>query len=254
MCTILLEQLRHTKFLLLVRWSVIPEHFLWTHRSHEVPKMELTPTPKVHTPQGYFGFLAENLVCFAVGTRILVLLIITSKPHDSSEVFQAGILSLRSARESLKIARSSAYSNSHGQLTLNSLDKASITIMNSKGLSIDPWSTPTDTLKGSLEEPFTCTLDWALLYIALTKWITLSSTSSSLKLHQRNSAKGILKVYKSSIHSLSLQVMFLQQLSENKNLISDTSTRHEPKLHAVNIYMLSNNGINNVFQDFHYMF
>ena len=39
--------------LLLVRWSFIPEHFLWTHRLHEVHKMELAPTQKVHAPQGY---------------------------------------------------------------------------------------------------------------------------------------------------------------------------------------------------------
>ena len=101
-------------------------------------KMKLATTPKVHVPQGYFGFLTEILVCSALETRILVLSTFTDKPGDSSEVFQTASLFLRSKRESLEIARSSVYSNSHRHLTLNSLNKASITIMNSKGLSTDP--------------------------------------------------------------------------------------------------------------------
>ena len=57
--TISPEHLQHTNFLLSVRHSVLPENLLWTHRSHEVHKVELAPTPKVHTPQGYFGLLTE---------------------------------------------------------------------------------------------------------------------------------------------------------------------------------------------------
>ena len=94
--------------------------------------MELSPIPKVHAPQGYFEFLAEIFLCLALETRILVLLTFTCKSCHSSEVFQAASLPLRSTRESLKIARLLAYSNSHGPLALNSLDKASIMIMNSK--------------------------------------------------------------------------------------------------------------------------
>ena len=48
--------------------------------------------------------------------------------------------------------------------------------MNSKGLSTDPWRTPTVTLKGLLDEPFNGILDWALLYITLTKRMIRSST------------------------------------------------------------------------------
>ena len=129
---ILLEHLRHTKFLLSVRWSVIPEHLLSTHRFHKVHKMELATTPRVHTPQGHSGFLAEILICSAVETRIVVLSTLTRKPCDSSEVFQSASLFLRSKRESLKIARSSTYSNSHGEPTLNSLHKASMTIMKAR--------------------------------------------------------------------------------------------------------------------------
>ena len=55
--------------------------------------------------------------------------------------------------------------------------------MNSKGLSTDPWRTPTVTLKGLLDEPFNGILDWALLYITLTKRMIRSSTPSFLKLH-----------------------------------------------------------------------
>ena len=57
--TISPKHLRHTKFLLLVRWSFIPEHFLWTHRLHEVYKMELAPTQKLHVPQGYNDIKSE---------------------------------------------------------------------------------------------------------------------------------------------------------------------------------------------------
>ena len=163
--TISSEYLRHLQFLVSVRWPVIPEYLLWTHRSHKVLKMELAPTPKVHTPQVYFGFFAAILVCWHWRREFWFCwhlhrgtIFLHVKPCDSSEVFQAASLFLRSLRESLNITRSSAYSNSQGQLTLNAPDKASITLMNRKGLSTDPWCTPTDTLKGSLEEPFTCIL------------------------------------------------------------------------------------------------
>ena len=53
--------------------------------------------------------------------------------------------------------------------------------MNNKGSSTDPWCTPTITLNGSLEEPFTCTLNCVLLCIALTKRMTHSSSPRFLK-------------------------------------------------------------------------
>ena len=68
----------------------------------------------------------------------MVLLTFTRKPSDSNDVFQAESLFLRSLRESLKITRSSAFSNSHRELTLDSLDKASIMIMDNEGLSKGP--------------------------------------------------------------------------------------------------------------------
>ena len=105
------------KFLLSVRWSVIPELLL-----HEVHKMEFAPTQKVHTPQGYSGFLAEILVCSALETRILVWSTFRSRWCDLREVFQASSL-LRSTREWPQIARLSAYNNSHGKLTLISLEQ-----------------------------------------------------------------------------------------------------------------------------------
>ena len=59
--------------------------------------------PKVYTPEEYFGFHAEISVYSALETRILVLLIFTRKSCDSSEVFQAASLLLRSTKESLKM-------------------------------------------------------------------------------------------------------------------------------------------------------
>ena len=56
----------HAKFLLSVRRSVFPEQLLWTHRSHDMDKLELAPTPQVYAPKGYFGLLTEILLCSAL--------------------------------------------------------------------------------------------------------------------------------------------------------------------------------------------
>ena len=85
----LLEHLWDAKFLLSLRWSVFPEHLLWTYRSYKVHEMEFAPTLKEHTTQGYFGLITEILSCSAFEIRILVLSTFTNKPCDSSEIFQA---------------------------------------------------------------------------------------------------------------------------------------------------------------------
>ena len=100
--------------------------------------MELAPTPKVHAPQVYFEFITEILLCSSLETRILVLSTFTRKPCDSSEVFQAPSLFLKSKRESLETARLLEFSNDHAQLALNSLHETSISIMSNKRLSKDP--------------------------------------------------------------------------------------------------------------------
>jgi len=53
---------------------------------------------------------------------------------------------IRSSSVSAIITRSSAYNNSHGKATLNSLDYVSMTITNSKGLNAEPWCIPTSKL------------------------------------------------------------------------------------------------------------
>ena len=58
--------------------------------------------------------------------------------------------------------------------------------------------------KDSLEEPFACTLDWALLYVVLTKRITHSSTPSFLKLH-----RSILRGTLSKAFSRSTEVAYI---------------------------------------------
>jgi len=59
--------------------------------------------------------------------------------------FHSLSLLIRSSSVSAITTRSSAYSNSHSKVTLNSLDKASMTITNSKGLNAKPWCTHTHT-------------------------------------------------------------------------------------------------------------
>ena len=134
-------------------------------------------------------------------------------------------------------------------MILNSIAEASIRIMN-KRLTTDPWCIPSIT---SLNEPFTYTLDSALLYIALTKWMTDSSTPSFLK-HLSLSFPSYYSTFwgtlseafsRSTKAALSFQVMLLLHLSKNKDPISGTATWYEPKLPAVNIYLLSYDGINN---------
>ena len=60
----------------------------------------------------------------------------------------------------------SAYSNSMGNPSLNSLDKASNTMINSNGPRTEPWCTPTLTLKALLSLPFTLIVVVASSYMA----------------------------------------------------------------------------------------
>jgi len=61
--------------------------------------------------------------------------------------FHSLSLLIRSSSVSAITTRSSAYNNSHGKATLHSLDKASMTITNSKGLNAEPWCILTLTSK-----------------------------------------------------------------------------------------------------------
>jgi len=51
-------------------------------------------------------------------------------------------MTLRSSSNSVITTKSSTYNNSHGKVTLNSVDYASMTITNSKGLNAERWCIP----------------------------------------------------------------------------------------------------------------
>jgi len=77
----------------------------------------------------------------------LVLFTSTLMPLFYTLSFHSLSLLIRSSSVSTITTRSSAYNNSHGKATLNSLDKASMTITNSKELNAEPWCVPTFTPK-----------------------------------------------------------------------------------------------------------
>jgi len=98
----------------------------------------------------------SNSNCFEVkvsmhqGSALSFLLLVIVMEALSSEfrvtlpweLWYMDDLALISETEVLAITtRSSAYNNSHGKVTLNSQDKASMTITNSKGLNAESWMT-----------------------------------------------------------------------------------------------------------------
>ena len=77
----------------------------------------------------------------------LVLFILTLMTLLSTLSFHSFSLLISSSSVSVITAKSSAYSSSQGRATLNSLDIASMTIMNNNGLNPEPWCIPTFTSK-----------------------------------------------------------------------------------------------------------
>ena len=65
--TVLPEHLRHTRFLLLVRWSVFPEDLLWTHRSQEVHKWTQHQHLRYIHNKGVFDYLLK--FCYVLYLR-----------------------------------------------------------------------------------------------------------------------------------------------------------------------------------------
>jgi len=94
----------------------------------------ILPTPLAQTPHGHLtAFCRFPLII------TLVLFIFTFMPLFSKLSFHLLSLLVRSSSVSAITATSLTYNNSHGKLTLHSLDKAHMTITNSKGLNAEPW-------------------------------------------------------------------------------------------------------------------
>jgi len=124
-------------FITLYMLPLILLHFLCTHNLQQVHYNELLPSPLPQTPHGHLTAFCV-IFCRSPLIMTLVLFISTLMPLFSMKSFHSVIRT-----------RSSVYNSSHGKAsaTLNSQDKASMTIKNSKGLNAEPWCIPTFTSK-----------------------------------------------------------------------------------------------------------
>jgi len=126
-------------FIILYMLPFIPLHFLCTHFWQLVHCIELLPTPPPQTPH---GILQPSALPSATPHHSKPWFY-SLMPLFSTLTFHSWSLFIRPSSVSAITTRSSAYNNSHGKATLNSLDKASMTIINSKGLNAEPWCIPT---------------------------------------------------------------------------------------------------------------
>ena len=109
--------------------------------------MLLLPTPVRQTAHGYSPELCKRSRPVPQ-IMTFVFPAFTLNPFFSMASFHIKSLLTHSYRESAMMTRSSAYRSSQGTPAQNSHDKFSSTMMKSKGLSTDPWWTPTFTSFG----------------------------------------------------------------------------------------------------------
>ena len=145
--------------------------------------MLLLPTPVRQTPHGYSPELCKRSMPVPQ-IMTFVFPAFTLNPFFSMAYFHIKSLLTHSSRESAMMTRSSAYRSSQGTPARNSRDKGSSTMMKSKGLSTDPWWTPTFTSNSLLKPSQTRTRLHPLAYIPWTSRTIHSSTPSFLRAHK----------------------------------------------------------------------
>src|SRR5664279_2422076 len=174
--------------------------------------IEFVPTPFPQTPQGNFPDLSlrpapsQHFITF-------VLPKLTLSPFPSIPALHLSNFSINSSILSANRTRSSAYSNSIGKPSLNSLDRASSTMMNSKGLSTEPWCTPTLTTNALLTLPFTFTAVDASSYIDLITDTIHSSTPNFRKAHHTTSLGTLSKAFSKSTKAIHRSFFFAKYFS-----------------------------------------
>ena len=108
-------------------------------------------------------------------------------------------------------------------------------MINKRGLSTEPWWTPTLTPNSLLLVLFTLTLLPVLLYVACTN-CTIHSSTPSFRMAPDNffsySIECPLKVNKCDVQFPVISQMFFWQLSEDECCINSVQTRHEVKFHV----------------------
>ena len=144
--------------------------------------MLLLPTPVWQTAHGYSPDHCKR-------SRPVLQIMTFVFPASTLNPFSMASFHIKSrlthsSRESAKMTRSSAYWSSQGTPARNSWDKVSSTMMKSKGLSVDPWLTPSFTSNSWLKPSPTGIRLCALAYIPWTNCTIHSSTPSSLRAHQ----------------------------------------------------------------------
>ena len=140
--------------------------------------MLLLPTPVRQTAHGYSPELCKR-------SRPVPQIMNFVFPAFTLNPSSPWLLSISKASWHIPLGsqqwRSSAYRSSQGTPARNSCDKASSTMINSKGLNTDPWSTPTFTSNSLLKPSPTRSRLRALAYIPWTYRTIHSSTPSFLR-------------------------------------------------------------------------
>ena len=145
--------------------------------------MLLLPTPVRQTAHGYSPELCKRSRPVPQ-IMTFVFTAFTLNPFLSMTPYHIKSLLTHTSRESAMMTRSSAYRSSQGTPAPNSRDRASSTMMKSKGLSTDPWWNPTFIPNSLLKHSSTRTRLRALAYIHWTNHAIHSSTPSFLRAHQ----------------------------------------------------------------------
>ena len=145
--------------------------------------MLLLPTPVRQTVHGNLPELCKRSRTVPQ-IMTFVFPAFTLNSFFSMASFNIKSLLTHSSRELAMMTRSSAYRFSQGTPAQNSRDKASSTMMKSKGLITDPWWAPTFTSNSLLKPLPTRTRLLALAYIPWTNLTIHSSTPSFLRAHQ----------------------------------------------------------------------
>ena len=158
---------------------------------HLEHRMDDLPTSVRHTAHGN---LPDSCRISSTSPEAMhfVLVMFTWRPLDFNPSFHAFLThSTHFSREVAMITRSSAKNSSQPPPPppppppLKSLDKASSTMIKSRGLRTEPWCTPTPTSNSSLYSEPTLTRLRALLYIACTRRTIHSSTPTFLIAHHK---------------------------------------------------------------------
>ena len=220
-------------------WAIshLAMHLLWTHRMHCEHWMGLLPTSIQQTAQGYLPDVPMASLP-TLETRNLFVFVLTRSPLLSAPAFYALSLEMYSTwlsaistvisidelpwHTSAELTRNRPQYHDEEQLAKDRV----LMLTNSHPL---------------LYWPLIHTRPWTLEYMPCMTHAAYSSTPRLLKAHSRiflgTRSGGFLKVDEGKVEQcISSDVLLL--VANNEDSISGTSTRHNNKLHFVDVYHL----------------